>query len=270
MSLGTLLATPGAEWVFQISQHGPAALIVFFALFAGHLIRLYLTTKHPGQKMPWEVRIAVVLLLFSIPVLSSFVVAKWWKPEYVIIGTISNLRDPEVISTWEPVYLHKQAKASLDFEYQWRYISSDRPDASFEVQLQTDPNSPKVYTYEIPIEPGWINGAKAELFLDRDSLAITFEYDGRELSVQPRVGISSLIRSGDDPKHSSAFSVFAATEESYPVKDLIAALDADDPVIRSKAKQELIKLGSAAIPSLADALRGTTALRSKPFRPWVK
>jgi len=250
----TLLdATPGADWVPLITQYGPGALFVFITLY------LIKTRPQAGSR---KLNSTIVATMWGcVFLLVLVIVAAWWKTtfhsEFVIKGRIENLHDPEFITTSEPVYLNKRPTAGKDFEYQWRYIDSTKPSGSFELILEPDPKGVTVFKYKVPIDNAFFDGSDVVLALNQSG-GMMLTHNSTTLTINAETDNLASVASEQRGAPAAAWLavVEAAGLESASIETLIAALDADDPIIRANAKRALAARGAAAIPALAGAIHG--------------
>src|ERR1022692_3980322 len=72
--------------------------------------------------------------------LAIMIAANWWlekhPQEFQIEGVITNLRDPEFITTRQELFLRNHPIAGKDFQYDWRLITPQRFTGQLELLLQ--------------------------------------------------------------------------------------------------------------------------------------
>jgi len=245
------------KWIDLLTLYGPMALFVFMVFV------LLQVARRAGGLTADQRKVQVFaygLVWLSIFVLAGMIVIAWWRvnfpEEFVVSGTIRNLRDPELITTYEELYLHKQPVAGLDFEYQWRLISPLRFTGEIELLLQKKPTDAYVLKYKLPIRSEFYKGT-VDIEYDQTSNKMTLLHGTYKEEIAP----SPTSIPGEGPTASAHTQnsltpdiVYAAQLPQVKPEDLISALDADDPVIRATARRDLIALGPSATPYVGEAL----------------
>jgi hypothetical protein len=246
------------KWIDLLTLYGPMALFVFMVFV---LLRL---ARPAGGLPPGQRKVQVfayVLVWLSIFVLAGMIATAWWRvnfpKEFVVRGTITNLSDPEMITTNEDLYLHKRPTAGLDFEYQWRLIKPQLFTGNIELVMQKKPTDVDVLKYILPIRNEFYKGT-VDIEYDQTSNKMTLIH-GTEKREEIAPSATSIPGEGptSDAHTQAPFTsdiVYAAVPPQVKPEDLIRALDADDPLIRANARRDLIALGSPAIPYIGAAL----------------
>lgn len=252
------------KWIDLLKLYGPMALFVFMVFV---LLRRALITKDltGGQR---KIQIAAFTLVWlSIFVLAGMIVVAWWRinfpSEFVVSGIIHHLKDPEIITTDEPFYLHRRRVAARDFEYDWRFISQKPFFGKAEVILQKKPSDSAILKYELPIRETFYQGT-VEIDYDRRNDHMILSHGPEKEEIAPVTenvpGESAKIGNGL-PENFDQTVVFASAPQKVNPEELAQALDADDPLLRQQARRDLIALGAGAIPVVEQVLTDRSSSR---------
>jgi hypothetical protein len=256
------MSTSPGSWIELISRYGPVALFVFMVFV---LLGMARATKGLSDQQKKVQNFAFGFVWVSIFVLAVMIVVSWWQgnfpKEFVVRGTISGLTYPMTITTYQPVYLHRRPVAALDFDYDWRFISSNRYTGSVELLLQKGSGSAQgaggttVLKYKMQIQEDFYKNT-VDIDYDSESDVMVLRHG----QVTEKIAPTHATFATDAPEsaHLGPYSaldvVYASTKKEPKPEDLIGALDVDDPLIRTSARQSLIALGVRAVPYLENAL----------------
>lgn len=262
MALIALLQTSSVtpdKWMELLRTYGPIALFVFMVF-----VLLGMAQKIGGlSPQQQKVQLAAFSLVWiSIFALAVVIVIVWWRanlpPEFVVKGVLRNLRDPETVSTSQEMYMRVHPIAGKDFEYQWRFITPRKFAGDVTLILQKSAASRQVLKYKFPIRPDYYSGdADVDIAYDRETDKMTVTRNGSAVQIvpaQPEQASNAPLPDRRDP------SVVYAQDDSkqVPLVDLIKGLDADNPLIREKAREDLAARGGAALPEIESALNGSS------------
>lgn len=256
------MSTSPGSWIDLLSRYGPAALFVFMVFVLMGMAR---ATKGLSDQQKKVQNIAFGFVWLSIFVLAAMIVVSWWQGnfprEFEVRGTISGLTYPMTITTYQPVYLHRRPVAALDFDYDWRFISSTRYTGGLELLLQKGTGSAQgaggtnILKYKMQIQDDFYKNT-VEIEYDSDSDVMVLRHGQLTEKIVPiRANFAT------DAPESALLSpsladdvVYASITKEPKPEELVSALDVDDPLIRTSARQGLIALGVRAIPYLENAL----------------
>ena len=265
MFLTTSVPATADTWIKLLARYGPPALLVFvaFILFGMALRNRDLTG---GQKRIQTIAFSFVwIFIFLLVILSA---ASWWREKYPqefqIKGVITNLRDPEVISTRQELFLRIYPLAGRDFEYQWRLITPQRFTGRLELLLQKTPLDATVFKYEIPVQEDFYKDA-VEIDYNRSTGMMTLRHGSLTTDIPPTAdSASSYDRPPPRGAPGIAYAQNAPTPQSTKIADILGALDADNPIIRENARRDLAALGFSATPQIEAVLTDPqTSLRMR-------
>jgi len=143
------------SFIVLLAQYGPMALIVFMVFV---VLSKANATEDPRVRL-----VAQRCTWISIFLLTAVIVIFWLlhpppRKEYVAEGVIRNLRDPEMITTNEEMYLHFHHIFKKDFEYVWRLITPEPFVGKLELMLQKTPTDREALIYAIPVSSDFYKG----------------------------------------------------------------------------------------------------------------
>jgi hypothetical protein len=240
------------KWIELLKLYGPMALFVFMVFVL--LVKAKATAGSTSEEKRIQL-FALTLVWVSIFILAAIIVVVYWKTnfprEYVVVGKITNLSYPQVIVTEQEIFLHKRTVAGFDFEYDWRLIENQRFLGTVELLLQQKPTDSDVLRYKIPFQKEFYEG-NVEIEYEPDTYAMTLTYGKNRSVIMPtKTRVAEFDRLLKD---NNGTVVLADVVPRAGPKELIRALDADDPLIRVSARRDLASFGSRAIPAISDAL----------------
>ncbi|MBV9762415.1 MAG: hypothetical protein JO340_17775 [Acidobacteriaceae bacterium] len=228
-------------WINLLYLYGPMALFVFMVFV---LLGKARNTEGLNQKQQRIQEIALSLVWVFIFGLGVTIVLIWWRinlpHEYVIRGSIQNLRDPETISTNDNLYLRRVYKTAFDIDYEWRILSASPPTEPVVFLLQETPESKTALRYRIPVSEKLYRGS-VEISYDRSTRRMSLENGKYRSVMEPQVDTAEALpppRGGLRVVHADATS---------PPEELIRALDSNDPIIRGNAKKSLVSSGRPVV-----------------------
>ncbi len=262
MALIALLQTSSVtpdKWMELLRTYGPIALFVFMVF-----VLLGMAQKIGGLS-PQQQKIqlaAFSLVWISIFALEVVIVIVWWRanlpPEFMVKGVLRNLHNPETVSTSQEMYMRVHPIAGEDFEYQWRFITPQKFTGDVTLILQKSAASHQVLKYKFPIRPDYYSGnADVDIAYDRETGGMTVTRNGSAVQIVP--ARPELASNAPLPDRRDPSVVYAQNDSKQaPLVDLIKGLDADNPVIREKAREDLAARGAAALPEIESALNGSS------------
>ena len=260
--LQTSPVTPD-KWMELLKTYGPIALFVFMVFVLLGMARR-ISGLSPQQQ---KVQLAALSLVWAcIFALAVVIVIAWWRanfpPEFVVKGVLRNLRDPETVSTSQEMYMRVHPIAGLDFEYEWRFITPQKFAGDVTLRLQKNAASDQVLhalKYKFPIRPDYYTGnADVEIEYDRETGNMTVTRNGSAAQIIPAQ--PERASNAPPPDRRDPSVVYAQNDSKQAsVADLMTGLEADNPVIREKAREDVAARGAAALPELQSALNGSSA-----------
>jgi hypothetical protein len=245
------------KWIDLLKLYGPMALFVFMVFVLWHRASV---TEGLSANQKKTQNVAFKLVWLSIFLLAGMIVVAWWRTnfpgEFVISGTIRHLRYPEIVTTEEQFYLHRHTVAGLDFQYDWRFISPTQYAGPVELLLQKKLDDSETLRYELPMRKDFYHGT-VDLDYNRQNGQMILSHDSQKEVVTPVLetvpGEGSRAINRVSPR-AAPLIVRADSPLQAPVEDILKALDADDPLLRQRARRDLIALGPAAVPSMEKSL----------------
>ena len=257
--LQTSPVTPD-KWMELIRTYGPIALFVFMVFVLLGMARRIGGLSPQQQRVQLAAFSLVWTFIFGLAVV---IVIVWWRasfpPEFVVKGVIRNLRDPETVSTSQEMYMRVHPIAGKDFEYQWRFIIPQKVAGDVTLIPQKSAASRQVLMYKFPIRPDYYRGnADVDIAFDRETDNMTVTRNGSAVQINPLPPEYTANTAQPDRRDPSVVHAQNDSKQASLV-DLIKGLDADNPVIREKAREDLAARGAAALPEIESALNGNSA-----------
>lgn len=146
MLLTTAVPAMPDTWIKLLTLYGVPALFIFMVLIL--LDRARRNRGLTGQQQRVQT-IAFSFVWILIFLLAIMIAANWWlekhPQEFQIEGVITNLRDPEFITTRQELFLRNHPIAGKDFQYDWRLITPQRFTGQLELLLQAEPKATIVF-----------------------------------------------------------------------------------------------------------------------------
>lgn len=245
------------SWIKLLYTYGPFAILVFFVFVTERKSRIA-KNEAPKDEKP---RLMVVYLLNWVIIfgLVLFSMYAWTRinlnDEPTIKGRIENLTGREVISTGSAYfYVHRVYVVPGRAEYLWRLVGQKKYSDGEKITIVLDPNDPKlgeagITSNELTIRKG---------FYDQE-VRISYHPDVNKLFVTEGEKEIALPQSQQtiaevSPGIWDFLSPTAHAQGAYQSEAFISSLESPDPVIRLKARADLARQGSAAVPWIEDVL----------------
>ena len=248
------------QWIKLLFTYGPFALLVLFIFVIEVRTRALL---YGAAKKPIGATI-YVLTWITIFVLVGIVVSVWLKNntverEFYIRGRLIGLDSPNKLSSpFEDLYLRRVFANGTHFDFQWRIITKSKLDTDTVVSLYLDRGNESheiVDIFQLPIIPDYYN---REVLLLYHSATNEITADGQPLKKLPTVRLEQ------DSTNVFQFAgmmwrlfpplVARALAQTFPSGNMTKRLEADDPVIRIQARDDLAASGLAAKTYVDEAL----------------
>jgi hypothetical protein len=239
------------DFIKVIYLYGPSALLVFILVFAESKARSALKDAPAGNVVLFKaIYSGVWITFFSLVAVICFMFYNANR-EATIEGTFENLEGSDTVASSAPFYFHKVYIDNLakHFNYEWRVITNmpfpSGTTLTFDFDRVTE-HGPRSDQYEINVDSSAYKAPIRILYHHKDD-TLTLQSNGQTINLTSKEQLTQR-------SQRNWFSSVAYAAETFSPSGFADRLQAEDPIIRRGAQDELVKDGGLAVPWIEQSL----------------